>query len=166
MLKSRLICTALTLAVLASGCGPARLESLPPQPLPSPADQQLLPSPTGPWTMTLTQSGGFAGVSLGVTVSSDGQLTAQDLKAGRKVTKSLSPETVAKLADLYSAGAFITPQAGRSSCADCFHYDLQVSSGGRVVMVRADDTTLGGSGAADLVRLLQQLRDEALKGQS
>jgi hypothetical protein len=165
MFNSRLICAVLTLMVLASACGPARLEPFTPEPLPSPAAPQPLPSPADSWIMTLTQSGGLAGVSLNVTVSSDGQLTAVDQRSGRTVTQSLPSETVVKLADMYSAIALITPTVGHSNCADCFTYTLRVSSGSRVVDVKADDTTLDASGAADLVRLLRQLRDEALKSQ-
>ncbi len=165
MFNRRLICAVLTLSALAAACGPARLEPPVPQPLPSPADPQPLPSPTGSWTMTLTQSGGFAGVSLKVTVSSDGQLTAEDVRSGRTISKQLPPETMTKLAELYQASAPVTSQHVNSNCADCFLYDLQISSGGHIVTVKADDTTLNASGAADLVRLLRQLRDEALKTQ-
>lgn len=144
------------LMALASACGPAQLEPSGPQPL---------PSPTQSWTLSLTQSGGFAGVSLKVTVSSDGELTAEDQRSGRIVTQRLSPDVLARLAAMYSSDLPQIRQPAPSMCADCFTYDLEASSGGTLARIHADDTTLDASGAADLVHLMQQLRDKALKGQ-
>ncbi len=156
MVHRCLLCMSLALMILGSACGPARLE---------PADPQPLPSPTGSWTLSLTQSGGIAGVSKKVEISSDGELTAQDLRTGRSVTQTLSQETMARLTDLYIPLMFVTPQSPPSACADCFIYDLSVSAGGRVVNVHADDTTVAASGATELIALLRQLRDEALRSQ-
>jgi hypothetical protein len=151
-----LLCISLVLMTLASACGPARLEPSGPQPL---------PSPTQSWTLSLTQSGGLAGVSLKVTVSSDGQLTAEDQRTGRIVTQRLSPDVLARLAALYSSDLQVVRQPAPSACADCFTYDLEASSGGTVKRIHADDTTLDASGAAELIRMLQRLRDDALKSQ-
>lgn len=151
-----LISVMLVLMSLVSACGPARLEPAGPQPLPSPAQS---------WTLSLKQSGGVAGVSLEVTASSDGQLTAKDNRSGRSVMQRLSPTELAQLTALYSADVPVIRQPGPSGCADCFVYDLEASSSGKVTSLRADDTTLDASGAGELVRLMQHLRDAALKSQ-
>jgi hypothetical protein len=134
---------------------------------PSPAawsGPQLLPSPAADWMMTLTQTGGFAGVMLKVVVSSDGRLTAVDQRSGRTVTQTVPANAIPKLSALVHRLAAITPGAQHSGCADCFNYELQIDSGGRSVQIHADDTTLGDSGAQDIIRLLQSLRDAALRG--
>ena len=156
MLNTRLFCRIALLVALVSACGPAQLQPSGPQPL---------PSPSASWSLSLSQSGGIAGVSLKLDISSDGQLTAADQRSGRSVSQSLPPETMAKLTALYAVLALVTAQSPASTCADCFIYDLEVTSSGRVVSVHADDTTLNASGAGDIIRYLRQLRDTALKSQ-
>ncbi len=150
------LCVMLLLMALASACGPAEIV---------PPDPQPLPSPGMSWTLTLTQSGGLAGVSLKATITSDGQLTAEDQKSGRSVTRSLSPDELTSLAALYASDRQVIRQPAQSGCADCFVYDLEASYGGRVTSIHADDTTLDASGAGDLIRMIQRLRDTALKSQ-
>ena len=124
---------------------------------------QPLPSPTGAWTMTLHQSGGFVGVSLTTEISSDGRLTATDDRSGRTVQQNLPADTMRHLIQLYSQAVIATPEGPQGACADCFLYDLQIVSGGRTTQVHADDTTLEASGASDLVTFLGQLHDTALR---
>ncbi len=145
------------LALLLAACGPAA--QFPGTPLAS-------PTPAGDWTVKLTQSGGFAGVMLTVQVSSNGTLVAANQRAGRSVTRSVPTETIAQIAHQSYGLVQITPVPRRSGCADCYLYRLEFSSPGRSGYIEADDTTLSASSAADLIRLLQQLRDEALKAAS
>ncbi len=164
MLKNRLFPALLILGFFLAACGPAIIVPPDVQPLPSPSGSQL-PS-AGPWTVSLVQTGGFAGVDLKVVVSSDGRMTAENVRSGKKVSKMLDAGDLAKLAPLAASVGAQAPQSPQhSDCADCFLYDLQVTSGGRSVHVQADDTTLAASGAQGLITLLQQLRDDALKGQ-
>ena len=156
MLKTALPRTALALIALLTACA---------RPFPAPSQPQPLPSPAADWSMSMTQSGGFAGVHLTVEVTSDGRPKAEDQRSGRTVTQAVPPATLARLGQLYSGLSLVTPNAPRSGCADCFNYDLRANSGGRVVQVQADDTTLTDSGAAELISLLQQLRDAALRTQ-
>ncbi len=145
------------LALLLAACGPAAQ---------FPGAPQASATPAGDWTVKLTQSGGFAGVMLTVQVSADGTLTAANQRAGSSVTRSLPPETIAEIAR-HSYGLLqTTPVAPHSGCADCFHYRLEFSAPNRTGYIEDDDTTLAASGAADLIRLLQQLRDDALKAAS
>ena len=64
---------------------------------------------------------------------------------------------------MYSAAAVDTSQRLPSACADCFIYDLQLTSGGKIVQIQADDITLPDSGVAELIRFLRELRDRALR---
>jgi hypothetical protein len=144
------------LAVLLAACAPV---------VNNPATPQPLPSPVGDWTLKLTKSGGFAGVLLTVEVSSDGHLTATNQRSGQSVSEALPPATLAKLTQLYPDALLAAPSAPHSGCADCFVYVLEFSSGGKLVRTQVDDTTLSGSGAAELIRYLQQLRDRALSTQ-
>jgi hypothetical protein len=141
-------------AIVVAACAPAGGAPDAPQPLPSPA---------GDWKLKLTQSGGFAGVNLTVEIDSHGQLTATDKRTGRTVSQSLPADTMRRLSQLYSQVSLTTPRGPGSGCADCFIYSLELSSGGRPMQIQLDDTTLAGSGMADLIQQLQQLRDRALK---
>ncbi len=156
MFNKRLFCLSFAIAILLAACGPARLESTDPLPL---------PSPSGSWHLSLTQSGGFAGVMLNVDVSSDGKLIAQDQRSGKTVTEQLPPATLAKLIALTPTVLAPTSQGPRTGCVDCFLYDLEITSASGTVRLHADDTTLADSGAEQLIQLLQQLRDSALRSQ-
>jgi hypothetical protein len=154
MLNKLLVIAALGGLALSVACA---------RPLASSPNPEPLPSPAARWTVTLTQSGGFAGMMRTVMVSSDGKLTAQDQRSARSVTQDLTPDTVGRLGTLVGALGAIMPVAPHSSCADCFVYDLKVDAGGHSVELHADDTTLAGSGAEALIRALEALRDAALK---
>ena len=156
MIKGKLLHLAVFISMLLCACVAVRPV------LPSP---QPLPSPSAKWQVKLTQSGGFAGVLLRVEVASNGQLTAEDQRAGRVVMETLSPQTTAELGRLIGRikpGIIDKPGSG---CADCFIYDLELHLDAGDVRVQADDTTLGNSGAADLIARLRQLRDAALHTQ-
>jgi len=53
-----------------------------------------------------------------------------------------------------------------SMCADCFIYRLEISATNGSVIVQADDSNLGESGAAELIDALRQVRDQALSSAS
>ncbi len=124
-----------------------------------------LPSPARDWNIKMTQSGGIAGVSLSVEVSSRGQLTAQDLRSGKSATVTLSEADLAQLSRLVDQ--IQTPPAAMppSKCADCFIYTLELQLQGRDVTLQVDDTTLQGSGLSGLIGFLHKLRDNALSVQ-
>ena len=97
--------------------------------LPTASSPQALPSPAASWTtIKLMQSGGIAAVILSVEVSSDGQLKAEDRLSGRSVVQSVTPEAMAELTRLFSKSSALTAAAPHSNCADCFIYDLEVTS--------------------------------------
>jgi hypothetical protein len=146
---------ALQLAFVAmtlSACAPST-------PFPPP-----IPSPAENWTIVLKQSGGFAGVSLTVRVESDGAMTATEARGGREVTKPVSHSDMRAVERVLDALILHGQGGERSTCADCFLYELQITNLGGTIEWRGDDTTLDESGAGELVRLLGRLRDEALSG--
>lgn len=126
---------------------------------------QSLPSPEGEWTLTLRQTGGFVGVQLQVQVTSAGQLTATDERSGRTATQSLPAQTLGQLRQLMAAVRIPAGGGTPSACADCFIYDLTIKNGSGTMSMHADDLTLAGSGAADLITYLTGLRDSALLSQ-
>ncbi len=142
--------------VFASACAAARPNSPPPEPL---------PSPQSTWTLQLTQSGGFAGVRFWVEVTSAGQLTAKDQRSGRTAIETLPPDSLAQLRQLVEQVAISKSVKPSTSCADCFVYDLVLTSESGTRQMEADDITLGSSGAQALIVYLRSLRDSALASQ-
>ena len=154
MIKGKLLYLALLISMTLSAC--RSVAPIPPSPQP-------LPSPSAQWRAKLTQSGGIAGVLLSVEVASDGQLTAENQRTGYTVTQTMSPQTTAELGRLIGG---IAPSGGDkpgSPCADCFVYDLELHRDSGDTQIHADDTSIDDSGAADLIRRLSQLRDDALR---
>lgn len=126
-----------------------------PQPLP-------LPSPGRPWTITLTQSGGFVGVLRSIQVASDGHMTVQDQRSGRVVSQELPPDTMRLLNQLLSESTISTLTPAPPACSDCFIYDLVLASVGPSIEIHANDISIDSSGAEGLINFLGKLRDDAL----
>ena len=154
MIKAKLLQVVLLVSLVISACSAIAPSASSPTPLPSPSKN---------WRIKLTQSGGFVGVLLSVEVTSTGQLTAEDQRTGHTVTRTLSPQTTAELRQLIGG---IAPSGGdkpASGCADCFIYDLELHRDSGDMQIHTDDTSIDDFGAADLIRRLSQLRDDALR---
>ena len=121
-----------------------------------------LPSPASPWTITLTQSGGFVGVQRSIEISSAGTLKAQDQRSGRSATQDVSAAQMQELVGLLSSGALSTLTSVPPVCADCFIYDLEIVSSGQTLEIHASDVSIRDSGVEPLVNFLDKLRDDAL----
>ena len=134
-----------------SACGPARV--FPP---PVPTSQNV-------WSVEFVQTGGFVGVHLVTEISSSGQMTIEDTRTGRTVSKPLSEATIRELGQLLAITEPGENAQLPSMCADCFLYDLKISSPTGVIRVKADDSTLGQSGALPLIDYLREIRDQALQ---
>jgi hypothetical protein len=152
MQRTRLVLAQL-LCLILGACAPARPEV---SSTPSP------PAPVSKWTITLTQSGGLAGVDMSIRVSSDGQLAATDERSGRQVSGQLTPSSIAEIDGLYGGALSVTQTPQPSSCADCFVYDLEIASPDGSTKIHLDDTSLPNAPAEPLVRYLVQLRNETL----
>lgn len=121
-----------------------------------------LPDLSGEWSITLIQSGGIAGLQRTLTVTSDGQVTALEMRSDRSGSLQLSPGELAALEQLVAASSFVRPTRTDSGCADCFLYDLQIQSPAGSVGFQLDDVTLPDSGLQPLVAYLVDLMDQAL----
>jgi hypothetical protein len=116
------------------------------------------------WQIRFFVSGGFAGRSRTLQVNNKGQLTAEDAVSQTQVKAQLPAD------DLNGLGALVAslqpPNVADhlSRCADCFNYDVAVSSGDRLLKFQGDDTTLQGSGWQELVGRLMTLQQDALTG--
>ncbi len=151
--------TLTVLLILLAACAPATpIESKPTQ-----ATQPSAPL-EGQWTIRMIHSGGIMGLMRVIEVSSDGTFTVVDERASKTVTDKLPASGLAELQTLVTSARPASVPAGPSLCADCFIYDIEISSegAGRPMKYHLDDTTLSNSGMAELVNYLRSLMDEAL----
>lgn len=151
------------LLILLAACAPATpVSSKPTQAAPQPTQPDA--TPTGEWTIRMIHSGGIMGLMRVIEVSSDGTFTVVDERASKTVTDKLPATSLAALQGLVTSARFESQPAAPSLCADCFNYDIEISTEGsaRPLKVHLDDTTLSKSGMAELVGFLRGLMDEAL----
>ncbi|HEY2981037.1 MAG TPA: hypothetical protein VGJ22_07650 [Anaerolineales bacterium] len=123
---------------------------------------EALPALNDSWTITLTQSGGFIGISRTVTITSDGKVVAVDDREGQTATLQLTPQEIASLKVEISKARLKTPIQTETGCADCFVYDLQIKTAGPNFSVQLDDVNLPESGLQPLIMYLQDLMNRAL----
>ncbi len=141
--------------VLLFVCGLAACSALP-------GGGESLPDLSDAWSITLTQSGGFAGLHRTVTVTSDGQVTAQDVRTEQSGSFRLTADELAALEELVADAGFVGPTRTDTGCADCFLYDLQIDSPAGRASFQLDDVSLPDSGLQPLVAHLLSLMDGAL----
>jgi hypothetical protein len=116
------------------------------------------------WKVTFRMSGGFAGFRRELEVSSSGAATATDEKRRQRVTAQVPGDELLFIGSLVTAAK--PSEASRpGSCRDCLEYDIEITSAGRRVTVRANDATLAGSDASRLVDALRRLQDRLLSQQ-
>jgi hypothetical protein len=114
------------------------------------------------WSVGMTQSGGIMGLLRHIEASSDGTYSAGDERDGRTVTGVLPQEQLTELQGLVTSLEFTAPKMP-TVCADCFVYDLEIQSGGKKLILQADDISLPESGMAPLVEFLRGIMDSALQ---
>lgn len=136
-----------------------------PDPLPTPiatSPAQALPKLSGDWLVTLAQSGGIAGVSRSLEITSSGEMTINDIRTGEKKTSQLQSEKLVALGNLVAASTFhLSSQP--SVCADCFIYNLQITSGGGDFQAEVDDVNLPDSGLQPVINYLAALLNDRSK---
>jgi hypothetical protein len=117
------------------------------------------------WTIRFTQSGGIMGMTREMEIHSDGQLKAADDRTGREAASQLTEAELTRLQNLVNNLAY-NAKSGPTSCADCFNYTLEISSGsGKPFTAQADDVSLEASGLSPLVEYLRTLMERALNTQ-
>jgi len=114
------------------------------------------------WAVKMTLSGGIAGLLRTIDVNSTGSYSVADQRAGKVVTGSLTESELATLQTLVSALEISTPQKP-AICADCFEYELEIESGGKKLIAKTDDVSLGETGMGELIEFLRQTMDAALQ---
>jgi hypothetical protein len=147
---------ALIVALLVAGCASS--------PTNTPAATPTQPAIEDEWTVTMTHSGGIMGLMRTVEVTSDGSYTVTDERSKSKVIRELNEADLATLHELVSNVELRSPEDSRPSvCADCFIYDIEIQSNGKISTIQLSDITLPGSGMENLVSFLRGLIDSALK---
>jgi hypothetical protein len=127
----------------------------PTAPLAPTASAQQIPALSGDWHMTITQSGGIMGMERTLEISSTGETTLTDARSHASSQAHLSAERLAALTKLV-AGSKYQPAAMPSGCADCFIFDIQISSAGENFQVQLNQIDLVDSGLQPLVDFLAQ----------
>lgn len=128
----------------------------PPDPMPTalPTKQdQSLPKLDGEWLVQLTQSGGIAGISRLIGISSSGEMTISDIRTGEKTASQLAADKLAELNKLVASSSY-RPASQPSGCADCFIFTLQITSANGSFQAELDQLALPDSGLQPLVNYL------------
>lgn len=115
------------------------------------------------WKIDFQLSGGFAGLDRTLTVSSNGQLSAEDRRPGTRVTAQATQAELADLSRLVTAVKSLGEiRRSDSRCRDCLSYNIVVEIDGQRVAALLDDTTVPGSGLEELTRVLSALVNRVL----
>jgi len=125
----------------------------PTAPLAPTAAEQQLPALSGDWHMTITQSGGIMGMERTLEISSTGAMTLTDARSHASSQSQLPAERLAALNKLV-AGSQYRAAAMPAGCADCFIFDIQISSAGENFQVQLNQIDLVDSGLQPLVDFL------------
>jgi hypothetical protein len=120
---------------------------------------QELPKLTGDWHVSMAQTGGIAGVSRTLEISSSGEMTVINERSKKQTTTQLSTDKVAVLTELVASSKY-QPISEPTGCADCFIYKLEISSAGEKFQAQLDDISLPDSGLQPLINFLGEFLKE------
>jgi hypothetical protein len=126
-----------------------------PAALPTQAAQRL-PELTGDWHVRLAQTGGFAGVSRTLEISSNGEVTITEERINRKDITQLPADKLARLKELIAASEY-RPVLQPLACNDCFIFDLQIENGSEKFKMQIDQINLSETGLEPLVGFLGEM---------
>lgn len=161
-MKNILLWCVLLFSILLAACGKAAptQQSLP-SPAPLPTLQQIS-SLTGKWTVSMRLSGGIAGLSRSIEISSDGAVVAKDERNGKTAKRQLTSDELTQFADLVKSASFKSQGGGLTGCADCFNYNIEISSNSEKFTTQFDDTNLSDSGMGPVAEYLRKLMSQML----
>jgi len=118
----------------------------------------------GVWEIRFGVTGGFAGVSQSLTLSSNGEFKAVDEGAATEVSGEAPPADLQSVREAL-AGSCPPWAVGRPpACADCFIYSVRLEWNEERFEVELNDVSLPTSAQATLVGALGHLLDQALAG--
>lgn len=121
-----------------------------------------LPQLVSSWKVSMTQSGGIMGMERKVVISSSGEMTLADLRSKKSRQTRLPGASLTTLSGLVASASY-TPEVTPSGCADCFIFDLEITSAGQEFQARLDQVSLAGSGLESLVNYLAELLKEPVE---
>ena len=131
--------------------------------LPAPsASPDHLPALNGDWQISLTKSGGIMGMFRKVDISAAGDMIFTDMN-GKETGKSRLPEEKLAVLTKLAGDTVYMPLGAPSGCADCFIFDLQISSGGETFEAQLNQIDLPASGLEPLVQFLVEELNNAGK---
>ena len=134
----------------------------PTEPLASTAPAQQLPALSGDWHMTIIQSGGIMGMMRTLEISSTGAMTLTDARSHTSSQSQLSAERLAALTKLVASSQY-RAAAIPAGCADCFIFDIQISSAGKNFQVQLNQIDLVDSGLQPLIDFLAPDMNRSVK---
>jgi hypothetical protein len=131
--------------------------------VPTPAASgSSIPILKGDWRVSLIKSGGFIGMSRSLEILSSAELTLKDLRSNKTSQVRLPADKLAELSRLVQATHY-QPVQVESGCADCYIYDLEISSAGEKFQVHLNQIDLANSGLQPLVDFLIGYINTSLK---
>jgi hypothetical protein len=149
----RTVFIIILLGIMLSACKPAQT------PLPT---AQPFPSLSGDWTIKMTQSGGIMGMLRSIEIQSDGKSHIEDARGKQSTDRQLNSNQMKQLTGLVNSARLQAPGKPDAACADCFIYDLQITSGGQTFATQLNDISLPNSGLEDLVHFLSSYMNDLL----
>ena len=117
------------------------------------APANSIPKLNGEWRIMLTQSGGIMGMSKSLEIDGSGAATVTDLRSKKTSRAVLPADTLKKLAELV-ANASYQPASVPAGCADCYIFNLVITSGSQKFQVEMNQIDLQTSGLQDLIGFL------------
>jgi len=116
------------------------------------------------WSVSLSFSGGFAGLNRSIELDQAGLAVFMDKKTNSRVEKQVTQldlQNYAKLVKILPVTEEVKPKPTR--CNDCIHYQLVAAFDGTGKRRVANDLTLGSSDAKELIKNLTMLASEMAK---
>lgn len=107
----------------------------------APTQSQDCSSPAE-WKIDFTRSGGIAGLSQLVAISSNGSVIVQDLQKEEIHESTISPSEVKKIAAMLVQACPFEVKRSNNGCADCFEYTLKVFMDGRRYSWESNDINI------------------------
>ena len=146
----RQLISLLLFGIVVSACGSGQT------PIPT---QSLDCQSPKEWKIDFSLSGGIAGLSRSLSMSSHGNVVVQDLRSGEKNVSALTKDELNKIAGMLAEACPFESGKSDSECADCFEYKLNVLMDGRQYRLKANDVSVPKSSAS----LIGYLRSYPIK---
>ena len=117
------------------------------------APANAIPKLNGDWRIVLNQSGGIMGMSTSIEILSSGAVTVADQRSQKTSQGKLTADQLKTLTGLVADSNY-QPNTKPSGCADCFIFNLGITSAGQKFQVEMNDIDLQNSGLQRLVGYL------------